>query len=178
MNYTKLFINELSNKTNFIGYNLEKMVRLLNILEFIFSKSSFANDVVLKGGTAINLVHTDLKRLSVDIDLDYQGSLDKNKAASDRENIISELDKFMTNEGYSVSFKSRNSVALLSRLYRYNNAFGNIDYIKVEINFMDRISIYPPSNCVVNQFNKTTQVKIPAKEELYAMKICALIDRS
>ena len=178
MNYTKLFINELSNKTNFIGYNLEKMVRLLNILEFIFSKSSFANDVVLKGGTAINLVHTDLKRLSVDIDLDYQGSLDKNKAASDRENIISELDKFMTNEGYSVSFKSRNSVALLSRLYRYNNAFGNIDYIKVEINFMDRISIYPPSNCVVNQFNKIIQVKIPAKEELYAMKICALIDRS
>ena len=142
MNYSKQYINKLGEETHFINSNLEKVVRLLDVLEFVFNKSTFSEDVVLKGGTAINLMHTNLKRLSVDIDLDYHGSLEREKAFQDKEKITNELDDYMTSEGYSVSPKSRGSVALFSRMYQYTNAFGNIDYIKIEINFMDRISIY------------------------------------
>ena len=178
MNYSKQFINKLGENTNFINSNLEKVVRLLDVLEFIFNKSTFSNDVILKGGTAINLLFTNLKRLSVDIDLDYHGSLEKEKAFLDKEKITNELDEYMVSEGYSVSPKSRGSVALFSRMYQYINAYGNIDYIKIEINFMDRVSIYPTVLDSISKFDKTINVRTPLKEELYGMKICALIDRS
>ena len=154
------------------------MIRLLDVLEFVFNKSAFSDDVVLKGGTAINLIHANLKRLSVDIDLDYHGSLEKEKAFLDKEKITNELDEYMIAEGYSVSPKSRGSVALLSRMYQYTNSFGNTDYIKVEINFMDRVSIYPIILDTFQRFDKTIRIRTPIKEELYGMKICALIDRS
>ena len=178
MNYTKQYINKLGEETNFINSNLEKVVRLLDVLDYIFTKSSFSNDVVLKGGTAINLVCTNLKRLSVDIDLDYQGSLEKEKAFVDKEKIANELDDYMANNGYNVSPKSRESVALFSRMYQYTNAFGNVDYIKIEINFMDRVYIYPTILNTFHKFDKTITIRTPSKEELYGMKICALIDRS
>lgn len=178
MNYTKQYINKLGEETNFINSNLEKVVRLLDVLDYIFTNSSFSNDVVLKGGTAINLIHTNLKRLSVDIDLDYQGSLEREKAFLDKEKIANELDDYMVNNGYSVSPKSRGSVALFSRMYQYTNAFGNVDYIKIEINFIDRVYIYQTVLNTLHKFNKTITITTPSKEELYGMKICALIDRS
>lgn len=158
MNYSKQYINKLGEETHFINSNLEKVIRLLDVLEFIFNKSTFSNDVVLKGGTAINLIYTNLKRLSVDIDLDYHGSLDKEKTFVDKDKITSELDQCMTSEGYRISSKSRGSVALFSRMYQYTNAFGNIDYIKVEINFIDRISIYPTVLSALSIFGKSISI--------------------
>ena len=150
MKYTKAFIIKLGEETNFINNNLEKVIRLLDVLDFIFNKSSFSDDVVLKGGTAINLLHTNLKRLSVDIDLDYHGTLDREKTFLDKEKIEEELDSYMNNEGYNLSPKSRGSVALFSKMYQYIDASGNIDYIKIEINFLNRISIYPVAIETVN----------------------------
>jgi predicted nucleotidyltransferase component of viral defense system len=133
---------------------------------------------VLKGGTAINLIYMNLARLSVDIDLDYVGSLDKVIASKDRDSILDGLDNFMLKEGYAVSNKSRGSVILASRTYSFINAFGNRDNIKVEINFNDRIHIFNPKVVEVARFDKRVMVNSPIKEELFGMKICALIDRN
>ena len=178
MKYIKENISKYATSTGFIGSNIEKVMRLLDVLNFLFSKCSFKNKLILKGGTAINLIHTNLKRLSVDIDLDYCGSLDKDIALKDRELLEKELDDFMIREEYEVSTKSRSSFALFSRIYRYENAFGNIDTIKVDINFMDRVHLYSYAISTVNYFDKTITIKTPAIEELFGMKINALIDRS
>lgn len=178
MKYIKENISKYATSTGFIGSNIEKVMRLLDVLNFLFSKCSFKNKLILKGGTAINLIHTNLKRLSVDIDLDYCGSLDKDIALEDRELLEKELDDFMIREEYEVSTKSRSSFALFSRIYRYENAFGNIDTIKVDINFMDRVHLYSYAISTVNYFDKTITIKTPAIEELFGMKINALIDRS
>lgn len=178
MNFSKIEIEAYAKETGFIKHNLEKVIRLLHVLDFIFDKSSFKDKVILKGGTAINLVHTNLKRLSVDIDLDYCGSLDKETAFKDRDVLAAELDKYMISENYQVSQKSRTSVALLSRIYYFQNAFGNNDTIKLDINFLDRVHIYPTRNDTVSYFDKTVTLKTPSIEELFGMKINALIDRS
>lgn len=154
MIYSKILIEKFSHETGFIGSNIEKVIRLLDVLDFIFSKSSFQEKLVLKGGTAINLAHTNLARLSVDIDLDYHGSILREVAVADREKISNELDSFMLSEQYELSPKTRQSTALLSKVYRYRNAFGNLDNVKVEINFMDRISLYPPVANEICYFGK------------------------
>lgn len=178
MNYSKKQIEQYSNETGFIKNYVEKVVRLLDVLNYIFSESSFKDKLILKGGTAINLVYTNLKRLSVDIDLDYCGSLEKSVTFSDRKILEEELDKYMLKEKYEISNDSRSSFILFSRIYRFKNAFGNNDTIKVDINFLDRVHAYPIKTTTVCYFDKTVTLKTPSIEELFGMKINALIDRS
>ena len=179
MNYSEDYISNFGKQTGFINSNIEKVIRLLDILAFINSDlDSYHEKLVLKGGTAINLMITNLARLSVDIDLDYIGSLDKEKMSVDRDAIVSALDNFMSKEGYAVSpEKSRGSVILASRVYSYTNAFGNRDNIKVEINFIDRIHVCPNIRKKVKYFDKEVMVQTPLEAELIGMKIAALIDR-
>ena len=116
MNYSKQYIAEFGARTGFISSNIEKVIRLLDVLRFIGSELDPEHKMlVLKGGTAINLLYMDLPRLSVDIDLDYVGSLDKEETTKDREIIMNSLDGFMSREGYVVSTKSRGSAILASR---------------------------------------------------------------
>ena len=42
MNYSKQYISKLGEETNFISSNLEKVLRLLDVLKFIFVNSSFS----------------------------------------------------------------------------------------------------------------------------------------
>lgn len=178
MKYSKKQIEQYANETGFIKHYIEKVIRLLDVLQFIFSESSFKDKLLLKGGTAINLVHTNLKRLSVDIDLDYFGELDKDIVLKDRELLEKELDNYMIDNEYEISHNSRSSFALFSRIYKYRNAFENIDTIKVDINFMDRVHLYPHNISTVHYFDKEVSLITPAIEELFGMKINALIDRS
>ena len=178
MNYSKNYLSEIGKRTGFITANLEKVIRLLDVLEFIFSRSDFREKLVLKGGTAINLAYTHFKRLSIDIDLDYHGSLEREVMLLDREIILRGLDDFMLRNGYEVSKKSRESTALISRSYRYKNASGNIDNIKVDINFLDRVSLYDSSAFDLHLFDHSLTVVVPNKEELFGMKTAALLARS
>ena len=178
MKYIKETISSFAKDAGFISSNLEKVIRLLDVLKFVFSESAFKDKLLLKGGTAINLVHTNLKRLSVDIDLDYFGALDRDIVIKDRELLEKELDIYMANDEYEISPNSRSSFALFSRIYKYRNAFGNIDTIKVDINFMDRVHLYPYNISTVYYFDKEVSLRTPAIEELFGMKISALIDRS
>lgn len=178
MIYSKKQIEQYSDKTGFVKHYIEKVVRLLDVLRFVFSECSFKDKLILKGGTAINLVHTNLKRLSVDIDLDYFGSIDRETAINDRRLLEEELDKYMIMEKYEISTDSRSSFALFSRIYKFKNAFNNFDAIKVDINFMNRVHLYHPVVSTVNYFDKTVILRTPAIEELFGMKINALINRS
>ena len=82
--YNKIELEKVAKETGFIRDNLEKVVRLSNILEFLVSNDSLKRKLVLKGGTAINLTVFDMPRLSVDIDLDYCCNSDKETMMSDR----------------------------------------------------------------------------------------------
>lgn len=179
MSYSEDYISNFGKQTGFINSNIEKVIRLLDVLTFIDSDlDPYHEKLVLKGGTAINLMITNLARLSVDIDLDYIGSLDKEKMGVDRDAIMSALDSFMLKDGYALSKeKSRGSVILASRTYSYTNAFGNRDNIKVEINFIDRIHVCPSIRKKANYFDKEVMVQTPLEAELLGMKIAALIDR-
>lgn len=160
MNYSRKYIETLNKDNNFIQNNLEKVVRLFDILKFISTElDPYGDKLVLKGGTAINLMYTNLARLSVDIDLDYIGSLDKEKASRDRDIIMDALDNYMISEDYEISSKSRGSIILASKTYTFTNASHNKDNIKVEINFIDRIHICPSVRKQINYFEKEVMMQ-------------------
>ena len=84
MKYSEDYIAKFGKQTGFINSNIEKVIRLLDVLSFIDHQLDLSHkNLVLKGGTAINLMLTNLSRLSVDIDLDYIGSLAKEQMVVD-----------------------------------------------------------------------------------------------
>ena len=69
--YNKNDIAQLASDTHFLRDNLEKVLRLVDVLQFIMQNDKLNDCLVLKGGTAINLAVFEMPRLSVDIDLDF-----------------------------------------------------------------------------------------------------------
>lgn len=76
MKYSKEQLMALSDNTGFRAEILEKVLLLMDLLEYFFSDPTLEEKLVLKGGTALNLFHLELPRLSVDIDLNYIGEVE------------------------------------------------------------------------------------------------------
>lgn len=180
MNYSRQYLAELSTKTNFIKDNLEKVLRLSEILKFLNTDKVFKGKLALKGGTAINLTEVELPRLSVDIDLDFTENLSNAEIEKVKSKFTKRLNDYMWQEGYSITQNSMESHALLSFVFNYINSAGNRDNIKIEINFMNCCHILPLetkkiiSKGIINPFEILTLNTI----ELYASKINALLSRA
>ena len=172
-------LTQMSKDTNFIIDTLEKVLRLSMILNYLNSNVFFKDKLALKGGTAINLTVVDLPRLSVDIDLDLTMNVGKNEMMEIKEQIKTRLINYMLQDDYVLE-DIREYFALNSFLFKYTNSAGNIDNIKVEINYLDRCHILPletkriSTKNILEGFNVLTLNTI----ELYASKINALLSRA
>jgi predicted nucleotidyltransferase component of viral defense system len=74
--------------TGFEVDNLEKLLRLRELLTEFHKHSFLRNKLVLKGGTALNLFYLDVARLSVDIDLNYIAHIDRDEMLDERPDIM------------------------------------------------------------------------------------------
>ena len=81
---SKAYFDKLSGKTDFVRDSLEKVYRLLNLVSAISSTAGLGEKLALKGGTALQFIYMDYKRLSVDIDFNYIGSTDLDEMKKDR----------------------------------------------------------------------------------------------
>ncbi len=181
VNYEE-YIQKISTKTGFIKSTLEKVDRLLSILEWINNHEKLGKMLALKGGTAINVAVFDFPRLSVDIDLDLTDNLLKDDMVSEKQNIHSLLVQYLMANGYKINIdKSKNVYALDSIVAEYKDIGGNIDNIKIEINYMNRVHILETKQLtVVTNIFEGEQLKIHCVNpiEIYATKICALLSRT
>ena len=76
-------LQRLANETGLQASTLEKVLRLLDVLQEIARDPVLADRLVLKGGTALNVFHLALDRLSVDIDLNYVGAVKDRSVAEE-----------------------------------------------------------------------------------------------
>ena len=123
INLAQKNVVKIAKETNFIKDNVEKVMRLADILEFVFT-SKWKDKLALKGGTAINLFYRELPRLSVDIDLDYIGDT-KEEMEKDKEELWNFLQMALFQKNYSLSPQSKRYFALDSAVFQYINNAGN-----------------------------------------------------
>ncbi|MDD3424074.1 nucleotidyl transferase AbiEii/AbiGii toxin family protein [Sphaerochaeta sp.] len=176
--YAKQEIEAIAAKTHFIKSNVEKVVRLIDILSYIHTTSPDTGEFALKGGTAINLCILDIPRLSVDIDLDFAQNLSKEDTAVVRQAFKRTFNEFVLDSGYSISEKARGHYAMDSFLLTYDTISGNTDNIRVEINYLDRAHILP--YCVLSTImlgSHKAQTRMLDPLELIASKANALLSR-
>lgn len=169
----------LSEETGFHKDVIEKVHRLITILEFINGNAFLRDRLVLKGGTALNLTIFNLPRLSVDIDLDFHSYDSRDTVLKERGKVRELLHEHLKRTGYEISKKSKDYFALESIVARFQNNSGNYDNIKVEINYSLRHHIWEPAMRKINTklFGPRGKVKTLNGIELLASKTAALFNR-
>ena len=180
MQLDRLTLGRMAKELGFVRDTLEKVCRLADVLKFMEADELLSEAIALKGGTAINLTIFDLPRLSVDIDLDYCRSIDREKMLADRDIITGKISKYMNANGYTLSPKSKNYHALDSFVYEYVNCGGVKDNIKIEINYMLRCHVLPVTRREVKlpwNEEKLTVLSV-APLEIFASKTVALLTRT
>lgn len=174
----KQVLETIAREQGFIRDNMEKVLRLVSILDYINHHELLQHALTLKGGTAINLAIFRMPRLSVDIDLDFAIPCDREKMLEYRNQINNVLLRYMEQEGYLLLPATKNPHTLDSWVFSYINAGGNKDVIKVEINYSDRCHILPiVQHNVSIDFLQSFSVSTLAPIELFASKLNALVNR-
>ena len=180
MQWDRITLGRMAKEMGFVRDTLEKVSRLADVLKFMEEDELLSQSLALKGGTAINLTIFNLPRLSVDIDLDYCKSIEREHMLADRERITAQIGKYMTANGYSLSAKSKTYHALDSFVYEYMNCGGVRDNLKIEINYMLRCHVLPVARRNVNlPWNQQMLTVLSvAPLEIFASKTVALLTRT
>jgi predicted nucleotidyltransferase component of viral defense system len=172
------YVNRITGSDGFDAANLEKVIRLRQLLTEFHKHPFLHGKLVLKGGTAINLFYFDLARLSVDIDLNYIGQLERELTLEERPEIAKAVEQIAKALGYTLQ-RGANNHALMGWYLAYRNHANAPDRIEVEINFLMRACALPskvlPAVSIGEE--KRCDFSVLAVEELFAGKIKAMIDR-
>ena len=178
ISFNKSYLDRIATEKGFIRDNLEKVMRLAEVLRHFHDNDLLASSLVLKGGTAINLTVFQMPRLSVDIDLDFARNCSREEMLGTRTLVNEEVLRYMESEGYRLKPGSKNPHTLDSWIFGYTNAGGNADTIKIEINYSDRCHVLPvvERNITIDFLGDIT-VNVLSPVELFASKINALIGR-
>lgn len=158
---------------------LEKVIRLGEIAADIMRHPFLGNVLALKGGTALNLCLGPPQRLSVDLDFNYIGQLEREKMLSDRPTVEDVLIQLCGRMGYRVQ-RSADAFAGRKLFLIYQSATGQSDRIEVDLNFLFRMPIAGTIQRTMWQPGKLEQPKVTvvSLQELLVGKLLAYLDRS
>lgn len=140
----EIFKSELNHQAENTGFHaniLEKVWRLLSILQRISNDPYLKNRVALKGGTALNLFFFDVPRLSVDIDLNYIGPIETEKMLSERPQVEAAMEELFRKEQLTVQRIPKKHAGGKWSL-KYSSVLGGFGNLEVDLNFMFRVPIW------------------------------------
>jgi len=164
------------------GYQVEsyeKAYMLLRLLDAIRAHPFLGTRLALKGGTALNLFVFELPRLSVDIDLNYIGAVDRATMLAERPQIERALEQVFSRESLTPTRKSTEHAGGKWRL-SYTTALARRSHLEVDVTFMLRAPLWPVSPRDSHPIGGISATNIPVLDphELAAGKLAALVARS
>ncbi|MBS3819945.1 nucleotidyl transferase AbiEii/AbiGii toxin family protein [bacterium] len=178
MELTLRTLQKLQRDTGFNPDLLEKTFYVAKILSGIFKDKRLEADFALKGGTALNFIYLALPRLSVDLDLNFIGSLEKEGMLSKRKDMPEKIAALAGSMGYRMT-KRPGSYIMERYALRYRRLSGLPDSGRLEFNFLDRvpfIGIVRRTFDSIFEFEKF-KVNTYTIEEIAAMKTKAIVER-
>jgi predicted nucleotidyltransferase component of viral defense system len=164
--------------TGFRPEVLERVIRLLELLEALRSHPFLKTRIALKGGSALNLFVFDVPRLSVDIDVNYIGAPDRESMLAERPKIEQAVQAVCGRQGIGVRRMPRGHAGGKWRL-SHTSVTGRSGGLELDINFMLRTPLWPVTTVDSKRFGSfgVTQVPMLDLHELAAGKLAALFGR-
>ena len=158
---------------------LEKVYRLLGLLQSLRSHPFLKRRLVLKGGTALNLFLFDAPRLSVDLDLNYIGAADRETMLSEKPGIEQAVTAVCRRLDVRIMRVPGEHAGGKWRL-AYDSVTGRTGTLELDLNYVLRTPLWP---CNVSDSRPlgsfdATQVLVLDVHELAAGKLAALFGRN
>lgn len=171
-------LQRIAEETGHSAGTLEKVMGLLELLQEIARDPVLSERLVLKVGTALNVFHLGLDRLSVDIDLNYVGALDRAVVESERPAVDAALNRLLVSQGYGIR-RQPDEHAGGKWIGRYASALGGNATLEVDMNYMARQPLFGSvrMNSVPLGGMRASDILVLGIHEIVAGKLVALIDR-
>lgn len=171
-------LQRVATETGLPAPTLEKVLRLLDLLQAIGEDPVLKTRVALKGGTALNVFQLALDRLSVDIDLNYVGALARADMETDRPAVEAALAALLTAQGYQVR-RLPDEHAGGKWVARFGSALGGGATLEVDLNFMARQPLFGIQASDSRPLGGVVATGVPVLDvhEVAAGKIVALFNR-
>ena len=134
-------LQRLAAETGYRLDTLEKVLRLLELLDEIAQDPVLSQRLALKGGTALNVFYLNLDRLSVDIDLNYVGALDLAAMERERPEVDAAIDRLFASHGYGIRRRPAGHAGG-KWLARYASALGGNASLELDLNCMARQPLF------------------------------------
>ncbi len=147
---------------------------LLDVASFVFLGAEFA----MKGGTAINLFHRDMPRLSVDIDVVFvRADQPRAEALAAISEALNRTAADLERRGFSVRRQAATGMGDIKLFVRRGLA-----EVKIEVNPVGRGTLLPVrhtplSALAAEEFKRSLTLPVLATAELYGGKLAAAMDR-
>ena len=179
MNLSAELIEGLATQTGFRAETLEKVIRLGEFAADVGRHPLLSRVLILKGGTALNLLFGPPARLSVDLDFNYIGQEDPASMQADRPEVERALANIGEGQGYRIQ-QSRDAHAGRKFYLTYTSSTSTPDRIEIDLNFLFRIPLgkvtkrplWQPPGIVY------PEIRVVPMEELFAGKLRATLDRA
>jgi len=171
-------LQRLAEETGHQPATLEKVMRLLDLLQEIAHDPLLGNKLALKGGTALNGFHLGLDRLSVDIDLNYVGALDRAAMVAERPAVDETLNRLMASQGYGIRRQPEDHAGG-KWIARYGSALGGNATIEIDVNYMARQPLFGIARMDSVPVGEVCAQGVAVLDihEIVAGKLVALVDR-
>ena len=164
--------------TGFRPEILEKVIHLMGLLNDFITDPFLSKRVALKGGTALNLFCYDCPRLSVDIDINYIGAIDKETMLNERDEFIRRIEDICLDKEY-FSQRKPSGHAGGKWILRYQSDLPGNPRIEVDLNFLTRVPLWEvtkQSSVVLGSY-QVQGFPVLDKHELAGGKLKALFSR-
>jgi hypothetical protein len=172
------YLTQCAAETGYRVEPLEKVVRLGELAGDIARHPLLRQVLALKGGTALNLCYGPPKRLSVDLDYNYVGEIERRKMLEDRPRVETAAAEIAKRQGYRVQ-QSADVFAGRKLHLRYRSVLGQEERIELDLNFLFRM---PLAGTVLRELWQPGDLDRPnvravSLEEILVGKLLALLDR-
>ncbi len=135
-------LQRLAGTTGFRAETLERVLLLLDLLDAIRAHPYAGPRVALKGGTALNLFALGVPRLSVDVDLNYVGTVDRAAMETERPDVERGLHAACARSGLTVKRVPTDHAGGKWRLSFVAGA-GGTGTLELDVNYMLRTPLWP-----------------------------------
>jgi len=168
----------LARLTGYKADMVEKVLHLLHLLNALNTHPYLKEKWVLKGGTALILFSQYLPRLSVDIDLNYVGALDRENMLTERPKFEAAIQAVCAREGFNVRRVPDEHAGGKWRL-NYQSYTGQSGNLEIDLNYMFRQPLWEskPSDSYLLGAVKATNIPVLDIHEIAAGKLAALLSR-
>ncbi len=159
---------------------VEKVLRLIELLNEINKHPTLHKSLALKGGTPLNLLLWNVPRLSIDLDFNYIGSVSREKMLIDRELIHEAIKKIAKFFDYKLSYNDKYSNRTYTLRYIPYNSVNYDETLQIDINYILRVSIFNTKKSTSKKVFgkiKINKAHILSVEEILAGKLSAFVSR-